>query len=347
MNEPTIALLDDAHGTVREQLAAAWQLHIEHIQEVVAAKWPDDIERIFAEAMSGLAARLDAQYSRRAVELRGTAQRELSEKLNQSARRLRDFESIWQWGNTLVESTQGFCDRAALFTVEPGGLRLEAARNLTSAMAMENVPLATAPAFAHAVESKDTVIATRTRGEMSEPIAALLGEAEGRRFHLFPVVARERVAAVLYADAEDRPVESGALELLSTFAAAVLGSRSPAPERSNLINIAAGPEAKPIVSSWFTLSREDQELHLKAQRFARVHVAGIRLHKSEKVKEGRTQRALYASLKTEIDSGREVFMRDFMPVSPTMVDYLHLELLRTLANDNAELLGSDYPGPMV
>jgi hypothetical protein len=30
-----------------------------------------------------------------------------------------------------------------------------------------------------------------------------------------------------------------------------------------------------------------------------------------------------------------------------MVDYLHLELIRTLANDDAELLGKDYPGPMV
>ena len=30
-----------------------------------------------------------------------------------------------------------------------------------------------------------------------------------------------------------------------------------------------------------------------------------------------------------------------------MVDYLHLELLRTLANDDADLLGSEYPGPMV
>jgi hypothetical protein len=29
-----------------------------------------------------------------------------------------------------------------------------------------------------------------------------------------------------------------------------------------------------------------------------------------------------------------------------MVDYIHVELLRTLANDDAELLGEDYPGPM-
>jgi hypothetical protein len=30
-----------------------------------------------------------------------------------------------------------------------------------------------------------------------------------------------------------------------------------------------------------------------------------------------------------------------------MVDYLHLELVRTLANDDAEVLGPNYPGAMV
>jgi hypothetical protein len=28
------------------------------------------------------------------------------------------------------------------------------------------------------------------------------------------------------------------------------------------------------------------------------------------------------------------------------VDYLHLELVRTLANDEVELLGQEYPGPL-
>jgi hypothetical protein len=30
-----------------------------------------------------------------------------------------------------------------------------------------------------------------------------------------------------------------------------------------------------------------------------------------------------------------------------MVDYLHLEMVHTLANDDAELLGKDYPGPLL
>jgi hypothetical protein len=87
-------------------------------------------------------------------------------------------------------------------------------------------------------------------------------------------------------------------------------------------------------------------LHRKARRFARVQVASLRLYKSDAVKNGRTGGQLYTSLKEEIDAARGVFRRDFIAKSETMVDYLHLELVGTLANDEVELLGPDYPGPM-
>jgi len=36
-----------------------------------------------------------------------------------------------------------------------------------------------------------------------------------------------------------------------------------------------------------------------------------------------------------------------MNVSPTMVDYLHLEMVRSLADDDPNNLGPEYPGPLV
>ena len=48
-----------------------------------------------------------------------------------------------------------------------------------------------------------------------------------------------------------------------------------------------------------------------------------------------------------IDVARDSFHKTFFTACPSMVDYLHLELVRTLANDNPELLGCDYPGPIV
>ena len=51
-------------------------------------------------------------------------------------------------------------------------------------------------------------------------------------------------------------------------------------------------------------------------------------------------------LKEEIEAGREAFRREFIESCPSMVDYFHLELQRTLAKGNTRALGSDYPGPL-
>lgn len=87
-------------------------------------------------------------------------------------------------------------------------------------------------------------------------------------------------------------------------------------------------------------------MHLQAQRFARVKVAELRLYHAEAVREGRAKSDLYGALQNEIDKVRGEYEKDFAAI-PTMVDYLHLELLRTLAHDDDRLLGANYPGPLI
>src|SRR5579885_625009 len=116
------------------------------------------------------------------AESRAAARRELSGALNQSVRRLRSFESQAEWGRALVDATQGFCDRAVLFLIEEGALRWLCARNVTNG-GMPDVPLASAPAFAGAVDTRDTLVALRAKTELSEPIAAAVGEEPGRKFY--------------------------------------------------------------------------------------------------------------------------------------------------------------------
>jgi hypothetical protein len=359
MNEATSDLLADANDIVREQLALAWREHIERVHDVLEAQWPERMERAIEETIAGMAARLESEYQdalaarlREAAQSGKRARRDLIQKLNQAARRLRHFENDNQWSHTLVDATRGFCGRAALFLICDRTLHLEASRNVDGPAPPEDVALDTAPAFATVVETRDTLVAMRTVGELSQPLADLLGESvdsENARCCLFPLVTLHGVVpAVLYADSDE--VDVDAIELLTATAAAVLEARpAPAPRMpppaETLVSIAHAP--KPEILSWFSLSREDRELHLRAQRFASVQVAGIRLYQSEKVKNGRTAHDLYTSLKEEIDSAREAFRREFLNASDSMVDYLHLELVRTLANDDAELLGQDYPGPMV
>jgi hypothetical protein len=292
----------------------------------------DQVERIFEERLTALS----AGVVQAVVESLAGARREITSRLNQSVRRLRGAQSEEQLNKTIVDATHGFADRAALFLLRDGSLHLAAARNISGAEQMPATPIGSAPAFANAAQSQDTVVALRTKSEMSEVIARLAGEDAARKFYLVPILAKAQVIALLYADAKDHNVETNGLELLATVAGALIESRSWADSaRPTLVNIAAS-----------RIPQVDQDLHLKAQRFARNQIAEMRLYKSQNVKIGRAARNLYTSLKAEIDSARETFRRDFLSAPGGMVDYLHLELVRTLANDDVELLGSDYPGPL-
>ena len=91
----------------------------------------------------------------------------------------------------------------------------------------------------------------------------------------------------------------------------------------------------------------EQQIHLRAQRFARVQAAEMRLYHAD-VGAGGTQPA--QSLRRAPPAHRRcaaVLSHPVLRGLPSMVDYLHLELTRTLANDDPDLFGSTYPGPLV
>jgi hypothetical protein len=85
---------------------------------------------------------------------------------------------------------------------------------------------------------------------------------------------------------------------------------------------------------------------VRAQRFARVKIAEIQLYQAPAVKAGRAARDLYGSLQPYIDAAREQFKDRFLTPGQEIGDYLHAELVRELANDDASLLGPGYPGPL-
>ncbi len=51
-------------------------------------------------------------------------------------------------------------------------------------------------------------------------------------------------------------------------------------------------------------------------------------------------------LKKEIDDARETYRKEFMTI-PSMVDYLHLELVHTAADGDELKMGVEYPGQLV
>jgi hypothetical protein len=91
----------------------------------------------------------------------------------------------------------------------------------------------------------------------------------------------------------------------------------------------------------------NSEAHLRAQRFARVLVAEIQLYQPAQVKAGRASGDLYAALKTPLDAARSAYTERFLTPVNGIPDYLHHEVVNVLANNDAKLLGSQYPGPLV
>jgi len=170
------------------------------------------------------------------------------------------------------------------------------------------------------------------------------------RCFLVPLLNRTRVVAVLFAGGGDS-ADLNAVELIATVGAAV-ASQSNA--RADLVTIGSGGEtaesaptaAKPTtLPSWADLAEADRNLHIRAQRFARVRVAEMQLYKPSLCQQGTEHEDLYLYLKQEIDGAREAFRTQFMTI-PSMVDYLHLELVSALAHGDEFRLGADYPGQL-
>ncbi len=299
----------------------------------------DQVARVLTQRFEELSSRLAQEFT--------ATRREQTETLNQAVRRLRDADSPAEWSRALLDATAGFCDRAALFSVAAGRIQSLGSRNLPLADdCIREMPLAASPAFVSAVESKEPVAAMRSLAEFSAELIAALGESDARRVHLFLLANRRTDTAVLYVEEGGEPFDAAGLELL----AAVAGmTREPRLASRKLVSGLHAIEApgRRIPLDWSELTAPEQETHLKAQRFARVKVAGMRLYKSDHVKAGRSEKNLYAALQQDIDEARREFEADFMRKIPTMLDYLHIELLRTLANDDEATLGPDYPGPLV
>lgn len=354
--------LAETEATAREQLIAAWQLHIDRVRGELESGWREQIEHIFEERFAEIHNKLRTHFDRaledrsnaivaeRVEQSRATTHRELSDQLNQAARRLRDSDGRETWIATLLEAASNFCGRAALFQVNGQQMKLEGGLGVGEDREAE-FPLTAAPAFANVVDSRDTVVAIATRRDMSESVIDLFGGTEGRKIYLFPLVLRREVVGVLAAEAGEQEMNVSALELITALAVASIVEEEQVTVQSppsDLVGITGINLPPPNIANTQVslLAKEDQEVHLRAQRFARTQVAQLLLYKVEKVRSGRAGKDLYATLKEEIDAGRDAFRQQFLANCPSMVDYYHVELVGTLARNDSAMLGPDYPGPL-
>jgi hypothetical protein len=102
--------------------------------------------------------------------------------------------------------------------------------------------------------------------------------------------------------------------------------------------IKAEPETAPAAA----ISSEDQEVHRKAQRFARLLVDEIKLYNQAKVAEGRKNKDLYDRLKDAIKKSQLTYQKRYGNTVAASGNYFQHEIIRSLAEDDVSIMGANF-----
>jgi hypothetical protein len=90
------------------------------------------------------------------------------------------------------------------------------------------------------------------------------------------------------------------------------------------------------------MSAEDEEIHRKARRFARLLVDEIKLYNKAKLAEGRANRNLYDVLQDPIDKSRATYQKRYRSTVAASGNYFEDEMKRSLAEDDLSVMGSNF-----
>jgi len=303
----------------------------------------------------------------------------------------------------LLEGTTRYCGRAALFVVKAGSATGWQGRAFEKDNLKDFALDVRAPAPARVLETK--VSARSPISEMDSRFISQFGAPADDQVLLFPLLLKEKIAALVYADGGNdggAKMDAAALELLVATTSAWLEVASlrkqaakegagesvseapPAPAHSAPahsapaysdpfaghaprhvapppaevaapVPVMTAPAAAPAVvpaaaaaapaparDEFAEMSVQDAEIHRKAQRFARLLMDEIKLYNQAKVSEGRKNKDLYDRLKDDIEKSRATYLKRYGHTPAASKDYFAGELIRSLAEDDASLLGPNF-----
>lgn len=90
------------------------------------------------------------------------------------------------------------------------------------------------------------------------------------------------------------------------------------------------------------LSTDEQELHRRANRVAKVSMQDIKMLRPEQVRLGRQHKDICVRLRDDIEKAHREYDRRFKPIMDHPVDYFYRWMVEILAEGDANALG-DYP----
>jgi hypothetical protein len=104
-------------------------------------------------------------------------------------------------------------------------------------------------------------------------------------------------------------------------------------------------EVGPVSDAEFDINQltpEEQELHRRANRVAKVSMQDIKMLRPEQVRLGRENRDICIRLKDDIEKAHREYDRRFKPIMDHPVDYFYRWMVEILADGDSNALG-EYP----
>lgn len=263
----------------------------------------------------------------------------------------------------LLENTESYCGRAALFVMRSGSAVGWQGRAFLSNDSIKNFSFdITGGLAARALEKHES--ASGGAADVDSRFVGAFGPPADDHAVVVPLIVKEKPVALLYADAGVQAggsFDAAALEILALSAATWLelvtlrrggaAQEQLAPDKSEPAvavltppaPVAAAAAAAAAAVPETQIAPEDQEVHKKAQRFARLLVDEIKLYNQAKVTEGRKHKDLYDRLKDDIEKSRAIYKKRYAGTPADSADYFRDALIRILADNDSSLLGSNFP----
>jgi hypothetical protein len=312
------------------------------------------IEEAVAEVLDAALPRLRTEIVRRAVEvvesLAPAPGASPSDLLNAAAAAIHESGSQADILRHLLEGEARFAGRVALFVVKGNAISGWQGIGFEDNDAIKTLSIQTGSGLVgKAIQARNPAAGSAQEFDAGF-IKSMKAPADGRCLVL-PLVVKDKVAAMIYADAGTVPggmVDSSGLQALTRFAAIWLelaalrkaGGSAPTEEVAQpaVAMAASAPVSAPAASG-----TEEDELHKKARRFAKLLVEEIKLYNQPRVEEGRQHKDLYDRLKVDIEKSRSTYDKRYAESAVASADYFTQELIRILADNDASLMGASFP----
>ena len=136
------------------------------------------------------------------------------------------------------------------------------------------------------------------------------------------------------AAAAEQPAPAAGTEAASVVPPSVDDMEAPPPVRP-----IEPPPAEPAAAPAGAMSADDEAKHEEARRFARLLVSETKLYNEDEVNRGRSEKDIGVRLKDDIERSREMFEKRISAEIRTGNDYFQEELIRILADGDADALG--------